>query len=311
MFEALGLSAAAEALYLELLDRPGTAPGALVTTGRDADHVTAAVTELREAGLLLPDARCTAVAPDLAVELLARRQEEHVRQARAAVEPMLTRYRQAAGSADPVEVVTGTEQVALRYEQLVRCARREILGFDKPPYVRPVRDLAMELATLGQRVRFRAVYARAALTGPGRLSDVDTLKNAGEQARIMPDLPFKLIIVDRRWAMVPISEGTEAERAMVLRPCSLFDALLATFDAYWERAVPFGDTRSRGAGGDLSDPDRQLLALLATGLTDERIAAHLGLGLRTVQRRVRGLMDRLGAGNRFQAGLQAARGGLL
>ncbi|HEY3507432.1 MAG TPA: helix-turn-helix transcriptional regulator [Actinocatenispora sp.] len=309
MFEALGLSAAAEALYLELLDRPGTAPGELVTAGRDTEQVAGAVAELREAGLLLPDSRCTAVAPDLAVELLARRQEERLRRARAAVEPMLARYRRAAAFADPVEVVTGAEQVSLRYEQLVRCARKEILGFDKPPYVRPVRDLAMELATLGQRVRFRAVYARAALTGPGRLSDVDTLTSAGEQARVMPDLPFKLLIVDRRWAMVPVSDGTEVERAMVVRPCSLFEALLATFDSYWDRAVPLGEADS--AGGELSDTERQLLSLLATGLTDERIAAHLGLGLRTVQRRVRGLMDRIGAGNRFQAGLQAARGRLL
>lgn len=330
MFEALGLSADAEALYLELLDRPDTAPAALVTGERPTTAVTSAVSELRELGLLLPDPRCTAVAPDLAVELLARRQEERLRRARAAVEPLLTRYRQAAESGDPVEVVAGAERVTLRYEQLVGCARSEILGFDKPPYVRPVRDLAMELAGLGRRVRFRAVYARPALTVPGRLSDVDTLMAAGEQARILPDLPFKLLIVDRRWAMVPVSAGSESERAIVVRPCSLFDSLLATFDACWIRAIPFGNRgperpvpaavagprravspRPPVAAPELSDVDRQLLALLATGLTDERIAAHLGLGLRTVQRRVRAVMDRLGAGNRFQAGLQAARSGLL
>jgi DNA-binding CsgD family transcriptional regulator len=316
MFETLGLSTAAEQLYLELLERPGARPDALTRSDRDPDAVGAAIGELREAGLLLPGPGCTAVAPDVAVELLAHRQEELLRRARAAVEPLLLRYRQV-GSPDPVELVAGSEQVSLRYEQLVRCARKEILGFDKPPYVVPVRDLGMELASLGQRVRYRAVYARPALTMPGRLSDVDTLKSAGEQARILPDLPFKLLIVDRRWAMVPVSEGTEVERAMVVRPCSLLDALVATFDSYWQRAVPFGDAgRASTPGGqtapdDLSEADRQVLALLATGLTDERIAAHLGLGLRTVQRRVRGLMDRLGAGNRFQAGLQAARTGLL
>jgi len=313
MFEALGLSAEAEALYLELLDRPNTSPAALVTPTRPTEAVTATIAELRESGLLLPDPRCTAVAPDVAVELLARRQEERLRQARASVEPLLARYRGAVSDAEPVEVVTGAHRVALRYEQLVGCARSEILGFDKPPYVRPVRDLTTELAGLGRRVRFRAVYARPALTVPGRLSDVDTLMAAGEQARILPDLPFKLIIVDRRWAMVPVAPGSEAERSIVVRPCSLFDALLATFETYWERAIPFGGNPPRPAETtvELSDVDRKLLALLATGLTDERIAAHLGLGLRTVQRRVRALMDRLGAGNRFQAGLQAARSGLL
>lgn len=305
MFEALGLSAEAEAVYLELLERPNTPPATLVRTNRPAAAVTSAVSELRELGLLLPDPRCTAVAPDVAFELLARRQEERLRQARAAVEPLLTRYRHSSVGSDPVEVVSGTERVRLRYEQLIGCARREILGFDKPPYVRPVRDLAMELAGLGRRVRVRAIYARPALTVPGRLSDMDTLMAAGEQARIMPNLPFKLLVVDRRWALAPVTEGTEHDRAIVVRPCSLFDALLSTFDSYWSRAIPFGST---GTGTTaLSDSDRQLLSLLATGLTDERIAAHLGIGLRTVQRRVRTLMDHLGAGNRFQAGLQAAR----
>jgi len=311
MFETLGISATAEQLYLELLDQPGARPDSLTRTDRDPDTVGTALGELRAAGLLLPGPGCTVVAPDVAVELLAHRQEEQIRRARAAVEPLLVRYRQV-GSPDPVEQVAGAEQVSWRYEQLVRCARKEILGFDKPPYVVPVRDLGMELASLGQRVRYRAVYARPALTVPGRLSDVDKLKSAGEQARILPDLPFKLLIVDRRWALVPVSEGTEIDRALVVRPCSLLDALVATFESYWQRAVPFGDSGTEAsAESDLSEADRQVLALLATGLTDERIAAHLGLGLRTVQRRVRALMDRLGAGNRFQAGLQAARTGLL
>ncbi|MGD0557044.1 MAG: hypothetical protein ABSA93_18950 [Streptosporangiaceae bacterium] len=47
------------------------------------------------------------------------------------------------------------------------------------------------------------------------------------------------------------------------------------------------------------------------GLTDAAIARHLGAHLRTVQRRVRGLLDRLGAATRFQAGLQAVRRGWL
>ncbi len=311
MFETLGLSGNAEALYLDLLDQPGTTPTALVTATRPTAAVTAAVAELLEVGLLLPDARCTPVAPDLAVELLARRQEERLRRARAAVEPLLTRYQQTGGGVDLVEVISGAEQIALRYEQLMRCARQEILGFDKPPYVRPVRDLAMELAGLDRKVRFRAVYARPSLAVPGRLGDVDALRSAGEQARVLPDVPFKLLIVDRRWAMVPESAGSEADRAIVVRPCSLFDALLAMFDLCWERAVPFGDPVGQDDAAVLSEAERQLLSLLATGLTDERVAAHLGLGLRTVQRRVRRLMDRLGAGNRFQAGLQAARSGLL
>jgi DNA-binding NarL/FixJ family response regulator len=60
----------------------------------------------------------------------------------------------------------------------------------------------------------------------------------------------------------------------------------------------------------LSTRDQQLLALLAAGLTDQAIARKLGVALRTVERRVRRMMDGLGARTRFQAGLQAAARGL-
>jgi DNA-binding NarL/FixJ family response regulator len=59
------------------------------------------------------------------------------------------------------------------------------------------------------------------------------------------------------------------------------------------------------------DDESALLGLLAAGLTDGAIARHLGTHPRTVQRRVRDLLDRLGAGTRFQAGIQAARRGWL
>jgi DNA-binding NarL/FixJ family response regulator len=62
----------------------------------------------------------------------------------------------------------------------------------------------------------------------------------------------------------------------------------------------------------LSEPghdELRLLSLLATGLPDSTIAARLGISHRTHQRRLRSVLDRLGAQTRFQAGIQAARRG--
>ena len=55
----------------------------------------------------------------------------------------------------------------------------------------------------------------------------------------------------------------------------------------------------------------ELLTMLAAGMTDDGIARQLRVSARTVQRRVSELMEGLGARNRFQAGVQAARRGLL
>lgn len=56
---------------------------------------------------------------------------------------------------------------------------------------------------------------------------------------------------------------------------------------------------------------RRLLELLAPGLSDEAIARHLGCGLRTVQRHMRAMMERLGVHTRFQLGMRAHESGWL
>jgi DNA-binding NarL/FixJ family response regulator len=48
------------------------------------------------------------------------------------------------------------------------------------------------------------------------------------------------------------------------------------------------------------------MALLIAGLTDTASARHLGVSLRTVQRRVAALLDELGVQTRFQAGAKLA-----
>ena len=49
-----------------------------------------------------------------------------------------------------------------------------------------------------------------------------------------------------------------------------------------------------------------MLRLLVAGLKDEAIARYLGCSLRTVRRRVAGLMEHYGADTRFQLGASLA-----
>lgn len=63
--------------------------------------------------------------------------------------------------------------------------------------------------------------------------------------------------------------------------------------------------------GVLAESDRELLALLGIGLKDEAIARRMRIGSRTVQRRIRRLMDMTGVRTRFQVGVEAARRGWL
>lgn len=305
MLRALGLTPEQTTTYLRLLRDPGYRPAAGGPGGPGA-----AVDALAEHGLVVPTAHgWTALPPDVAVEPLIRRREAELAAARRDAAALMDRYRAglaAAGGEQVVEVITGSAAITDCWQHLLAGAGEEFCGFCREPLLVEPRDAATEVDLLAAGVACRSVWESAGLDTPRRLTDITALADAGEQVRMLPRLPFKLAIADRRRALLPLTEPTECDCAVLVQRSSLLDALIAVFEAHWRAAVPLRPCPAVGAGGD----DR-LLPLLAAGLTDQSIARHLGVGVRTVQRRVRALMDRLGARNRFQAGLQAARAGLL
>jgi DNA-binding NarL/FixJ family response regulator len=208
-------------------------------------------------------------------------------------------------------------------------ARESVDVFDKEPFVQSDQD-DPELDLLARGVRARGVYERSSLLLPGKLAEVQSLIAAGELAAMVPEVPFKLAVVDRRRALLPVSEGSELTAVLIVRPSPLLDALIEVFEAQWARAMPVPRTAARlavralgdgereaGSGGESTAearapaPSQELLTMLSAGMTDEAIARQLGVSARTVQRRISELMDSLGSRNRFQAGVQAVRHGLL
>lgn len=123
-------------------------------------------------------------------------------------------------------------------------------------------------------------------------------------ARVLAGLPMRLAVGDDSVAVLaPVPDGAVTGPPLVVRPSGLLDALVAVFDILWWLAVP--------AVPELDEKDRAILALMYTGATDEEIARGLSMSRRTVVRRVSALLLRLGAVNRFQAGVWAARLGWL
>jgi DNA-binding CsgD family transcriptional regulator len=326
VLDGLGLSPDEEVVYVALLD-VASASAAELREASPRVRVRAALASLSRKGLVsrLPDdpgaagaagaaARYAAAPPDVALELMAREREQELARARLSVTGLTERYRQAREAVRPhevVEVVTTREGTMRRWEQLQHSARREVRSFDRPPYLNPSANPA-EHEMLAAGVSYRAVYHPAGFTVPGRWAAVRSLVAAGEQARVTASVPVKMFIADDRLGLLPLEVDGSAESCLVIRASSLLDTLIALFELVWERAVAIhasGGLPVLPAGPDTGESE--LLGLLATGLTDAAIARHLGTHPRTVQRRVRGLLDRLGATTRFQAGLQAVRRGWL
>jgi DNA-binding CsgD family transcriptional regulator len=201
------------------------------------------------------------------------------------------------------------------YERMQLGARREVCAFDAPPYLTagPPHN-ATEFELLRRGIRYRIIYDRQAVSVPGRLPDLAVSFALGEQSRVS-DVPMKLVLSDQPLALLPL-RSDDLQRWLLVRDEALVGALSALFDAYWERAVPLrvsGPLHEPATDGHEipSDAERDVLQLLVGGLTDQAMADHFGVHLRTVRRRLHTLMTRLDAATRFQAGYQAARRGWL
>ncbi|MBF9069001.1 helix-turn-helix transcriptional regulator [Streptacidiphilus fuscans] len=334
LLDCLGLSAVEEYLYLRLLTEPRLSTAEI---GRRLDmahdRVHAQLHSLAALGLVVaarhddagawdessehtgrgdaPDA-WYATAPDIALEALVRAREADLTRLRGRVEELMRNYRQghqAVGPDELIEVVSGQEAIAACWRALQHSARTSLRVLDKAPHIL-VASPADEAAVIRRGVAVQVIYEHAAVRDPERLATIREFMDIGEDCRMLATLPFKLALVDDRWALLPVSTGTALQTALVVRPCSLLDALSGLFALSWSQAMRVPRAEAEGEPG-AAGRRRELLTLLASGLTDESIARQLGISTRTVQRLIRDFMDSFGAQTRFQAGVQAARAELL
>ena len=154
--------------------------------------------------------------------------------------------------------------------------------------------------------RSRAIYpVRALQEAPDALR---ARAQAGEQVRVIADLPTRLFVIGSTHAVLPEPLGMADEPRLLVRQRALVESLILLFELMWDRAAPVPDLDLGEARPDLR---RFLLQQLAAGAKDEQIARALGISLRTVRRRVAGLLIELGVDSRFQAGVEAVRRGWL
>ncbi|MCX5195357.1 LuxR family transcriptional regulator [Streptomyces sp. NBC_00249] len=315
----LGIDPPAGRVYLALLElAPAPLSAIGEAAGLDGAGLAAAYGELVDAGLAsaaVAGADVVAPVPPAAgLEILARHRAAELEESRITVGGAFESFRRqrlAAYNDNLVEVVTG-DAVGPRMRHAWASAREQIRQLDSPPYFPLPGATDDALATLARGVTQRVVYSRASLEVPGQLETaIEPCIEAGEQARVTPAVPVKLVIIDEAYALVSLSirEADVHNTMLVVQPCGLLSALVALFEQTWQAALPLHGRATRPAG--LTSADRRLLRLLAGGASDEVVARELGVSRRTFFRRLQILMARLGAENRFQMGSQAQRLGWL
>lgn len=160
---------------------------------------------------------------------------------------------------------------------------------------------------LERGVRMRTLYLDSLRNNPPTVAYASWLAELGGEVRTAATLPVRMLIVDRKVAVIPADHGDSSAGAMVVRSTGILAALCQLFDSVWSRAAPLlddGPKKSDSRG--LTSSESEVLRMLTQGHTDETIAKRLGVSSRTARRIAADLMGKLDARSRFQAGAQAA-----
>ncbi|MGW2043723.1 helix-turn-helix domain-containing protein [Streptomyces sp. NPDC001858] len=327
MLTLLGLDRHTEAVYRTMLAHPDDGVTELcLRLGMSEEEVRAGLDGLSELALVRPSydepGRLHAVSPDIGMEILLTRQQaeltahqNRIEASRAAAAQLISEY---AGlrptTTEPgVEHLVGLDRIRERLKLLHREVREEVMIF-APDGEQTAENLEaskpLDESLLGRGIRMRTIYLDSVRNSPHTVAYAQWLSGLGRQARTAPTLPIRLIIMDRSTAVIPVNSDDTAAGAVVLTGQGTLTALCALFDSTWETAKPLEESTRRDENG-LTDTEAAALKLLADGFTDEAIAKRLGVSHRTARRVATGLMDRLGARSRFEAGVRAVHQGWL
>lgn len=285
-------------------------------------RVAEAVERLADLSLLAPSweepGRLRPVSPDVGLGVMLQRErqelaerQQRIEQSRSALASLAAEYtaQTRSGGLDRSEAVVGIDAIRSRLESLAMGCAKESLAFHPDGALteesieagRPLNERALD-----RGVRFRTLYLDSIARDRTTREYAKWMAEHGSEIRTSPTLPLRLLIVDGVTAMVPGPPQGAQPTALVLTSPPVVQAMLALFEAYWERGTQLGRPADRSESG-LTPQEHELLRLLAAGATDEAVARAMGIGVRTERRIVAELMERLQASSRFEAGVKAAR----
>ncbi|MFG3339419.1 hypothetical protein [Glycomyces sp. NPDC048151] len=306
-----GLDPASEVLYRLLLSKTDASASQLAAdAGLDPSRAGDLLMRLVDDGFatMVADSRFRAVGPDAVLGARIASQLGDVLGEYEALRELLEIHRTGPGPSGEQggwEVVSGPAAIRSRLRQLKGAAEKSLRTFVRPPMVLPVPEAALHEDLQARGVCHRVLFDRAVL-------DIDPYSDylrhalaSGDEVRFAKRLPLKLLVVDDKTALM--EEAGSRPKAIVTSNRSIVELAGSLFDQLWSTGIPA--TSDAGGAERLDEDDAVLLGLLIAGLTDQSIASKLGIGLRTVQRRVRDLMDLADVDTRIQLGWHAAKNG--
>ncbi|MFB9731602.1 hypothetical protein [Ornithinimicrobium kibberense] len=313
--DVLPLSSDTETLYRHVLrSRPARLGGHAESLGWPPARAEAAIDVLESLRLARrgadgvvraedPRTSVTRLLDDAEADLDRRRRE--LAGLRGSLETFVGDYRRGVRrtrpQVPPWERLTPGEVVPV-VEHLMRTTDGPLLqvaGAERsgPGRADEIRRRRAEAAASGRVLR--TIYPASVQEASATRDVVQERAAAGELQRFLPaaGAPVEFLVFGRTAVLLDEGDGPESDH-LLLRPAALVEAFVTLFEGLWRRARPLGPEDAA--------QDARLLELLSLGYKDEAVARQLGLGLRTVRRRIAALMDEHGVHTRFQLGLSVA-----
>jgi sugar-specific transcriptional regulator TrmB len=160
---------------------------------------------------------------------------------------------------------------------------------------------ARDKAALDRGVRMRTLYQHSARRHAATREYVSEMSQLGAEVRTLDEFFNRMIVIDRRLAVIP-GPGGDDDVAIAVQEPALVAYLVDVFERAWERARPFTNTE-RSMMNDIAREQRAMtIRMLIEGHSDPVSAKRLGVSARTFAGYVADLKAEYDADTRFQLG---------
>lgn len=249
----LGLTSYEAKAYLTLIRRDSfTAAQVARQSGLPRQRIYDVLGSLVQKGLAVSRpgnvVKYAATAPELAIDLLLTAHRDELsrmeRDARGMVKDLKPAFEAGQAHTDPleyIEVLRDRRAINERFAELQGNVKKEILVFTKPPYATPPQENVEGLEVI-ETHEARSLYEFSVFDEPAVMRGVQRFVEAGEDARFVPDLPLKLVIIDETIVMFGMEDpvaGSSELTIVVVEHQSLAKVLKTAFNAIWDTGLTF------------------------------------------------------------------------
>ncbi|GAA2132565.1 LuxR family transcriptional regulator [Nocardioides bigeumensis] len=218
--------------------------------------------------------------------------------------------RSPAASRGPMTELRGLDTINSYIVSVVAGAETELLTA-QPQATRTAAAVAKaaerDIAALDRGLKMRTLYQHSARRMAATHKYVLAVERRGAEVRTLDEFFNRLIVVDRRIAIIP---GSSGPLAMAIREPMIVEYLVDLFERHWERARPYINREQKLMREVAKEQRAMTIRMLIEGHADPASAKRLGVSPRTYAGYISDLKVEYDAETRFQLGYTMGRLGV-